>query len=238
MSNNLTFIAEIGMNADGNFDLNHELIRCAAASGADIAKFQLGWRDGVDDINHIDHSRLHKLIEWCEYFGVEFMASIITRDAFELSTKFDIKRYKVASRTLKDDLQLAQSIVSLNKPTFVSLGMWNNKDVPFDAENISYLYCKSKYPTHIEDLIDFPQKFDEKLVGYSDHYMGIEACLLALARGATVIEKHFTLNKTSTVIRDHALSATPKEFADLVKIGKNISRFANSVSADVEVRLG
>jgi N,N'-diacetyllegionaminate synthase len=225
------FIAEIGMNADGNFDLNHELIRCAADAGADIAKFQIGWRGEADDINFIDYDRLKKLISWCEYFNIEFMASIITKDALELSKKFDIRRYKIASRTLIDDLPLAQSIIDLRKPTFVSLGMWDDAKLPFEAKNISYLYCKSKYPTHIDDLRNFPEFFDNSIVGYSDHFMGIEACLVALARGATVIEKHFTLNKTSKVIRDHALSATPEEFANLVKIGKNISRFVESVGA-------
>ena len=62
MTNKPIFIAEIGMNSDGNFDLNHELIRCAAAAGADIAKFQIGWRGAVDDINFIDYDRLQKLI--------------------------------------------------------------------------------------------------------------------------------------------------------------------------------
>ena len=230
MTNKPIFIAEIGMNSDGNFDLNHELIRCAAAAGADIAKFQIGWRGAVDDINFIDYDRLQKLINWCEYFDVEFMASIITRDAFELSKQFNIKRYKVASRTLLDDLELARSIIMLNKPTFVSLGMWDDIDLPFEAQNISYLYCKSKYPTDIADLMDFPVVFDDRICGYSDHFMGIEGCLVALARGAKVIEKHFTLNKTSKVIRDHALSATPEEFEKLVRLGTDISRFVGSVN--------
>ena len=52
--------------------------------------------------------------------------------------------------------------------------------------------------------------------GYSDHTLGIETCLLAISRGATIIEKHFTLDKSDTTIRDHVLSATPDEFSNLV----------------------
>ena len=63
--------------------------------------------------------------------------------------------------------------------------------------------------------------------GYSDHTLGIEAVLLAIARGATVIEKHFTLDKSDKTIRDHALSATPQEFGDMVKYARAIERLVS-----------
>jgi sialic acid synthase SpsE len=86
------------------------------------------------------------------------------------------------------------------------------------------LYCKSKYPTFNEDLKDFPKKFQNNYVGYSDHCIGIETCLLAISRGAKIIEKHFTLDKYDTTIRDHTLSATPPEFKQMVDIGNEIKR--------------
>ena len=67
-------------------------------------------------------------------------------------------------------------------------------------------------------------------MGYSDHTIGIDTCLLAIARGAKIIEKHFTLDKSSTVIRDHALSATPEEFRTMVNIGLEIYK---KVSLDI-----
>jgi len=224
------YIAEIGMNADGNFDLNYELIRQASLSGASIAKFQLGWRSSKEDINFIDEKRLSLLIEWCEYHQIEFMASIISRDAYNLIREFDVKRYKVASRTLIDDFQLSNDIVSEGKEVFVSLGMWDQGLMPFDLPNVRYLYCKSSYPTRLNDLVDFPMSFGKDFFGYSDHFMGIEACLLALSRGARVIEKHFTLNKSSTVIRDHALSATPDEFKVMVDVGNGLYKIQNHLS--------
>ena len=66
-----------------------------------------------------------------------------------------------------------------------------------------------------------PKNFD-KYFGYSDHVIGLEGCFLAISRGANLIEKHFTLDKTSKVIRDHALSATPDEFKILVDQGRKI----------------
>jgi sialic acid synthase SpsE len=64
----LKFIAEIGLNHNGNFDLNFELIRQAKYSGANIVKFQLGWRGGETEINFINEERVDKLIKWCNYF--------------------------------------------------------------------------------------------------------------------------------------------------------------------------
>ena len=102
--------------------------------------------------------------------------------------------------------------------------MWGKKKKPFTSKNIEYLYCKSKYPTFNEDLKDFPKKFQNNYVGYSDHCIGIETCLLAISRGAKIIEKHFTLDKSDTTIRDHTLSATPPEFKQMVDIGNEIKR--------------
>ena len=101
--------------------------------------------------------------------------------------------------------------------------MWGKKTFPFSGPNLNYLWCVSKYPTYTNDLEGFPKKFERsKLIGYSDHTIGIDTCLLAISRGATVIEKHFTLDKSDTTIRDHSLSATPEEFRNLVEIGTEL----------------
>ena len=69
------------------------------------------------------------------------------------------------------------------------------------------------------------KKFSLKnLYGYSDHTIGIDMCLIAISRGAQIIEKHFTLDKSNTTIRDHALSATPDEFRLLVELGREIHK--------------
>lgn len=224
-------IAEIGMNADGNFNLNYELIRQAAWAGADIAKFQVGWRGGPDEINFMDAERLRTLRKWCDQFGVELMASIITPEAWELVKSAGVMdRYKIASRTVKDNPELCRAILAEKRETFVSLGMYEGEGFPFDASNARYLYCRSLYPTRHEDLPDFPIRFDT-YYGYSDHLMGIEGCLLALARGAKAVEKHFTLEKTAkTVHRDHQLSATPDEFRQLATWGRDLWRLQASLA--------
>ena len=219
----MLFIAEIGMNHNGNLDLAFELIKQAKLSGADIAKFQLGWRDGEGEINQIGLSELEQLRDWCDYFDIEFMVSVITDEAFNLAKKINLKLYKIASRTVKDNIQLVEKVINEGKNTIISLGMWNGDGLPIMNKNIDYLWCKSKYPATPWDLINMPKDFSNSpYTGYSDHSMGIEIPLIAISRGASIIEKHFTLDRSDTTIRDHALSATPDEFRTLTALGRNI----------------
>lgn len=225
----MKFIAEIGLNHNGNLDLCHELIRQAKLAGADIAKFQLGWRAKKDEINHIPLEALKQIVESCNYYDIQFMASIFNEEAFELSKKIDQKIYKIASRTLADNPMLVERILKLNKPTFISTGMIDKDNLPFkDYDNVDFLWCMSKYPTLPSDLVTLPKSFEgSNFSGYSDHSIGIEIPLTAIVRGAKIIEKHFTLDKSNTTIRDHSLSATPDEFRILTSLGRNIFKNNN-----------
>jgi N,N'-diacetyllegionaminate synthase len=223
---NIEFIAEIGLNHNGNFGLAYELIRQAKYSGANIVKFQLGWRSKKEEINSIDKNILSDLKKWSDYFEIELMFSIFTSEAYDLIKPFDFPRYKIASRTVKDDLDLVKKIVDEGKPTYISLGMWEEENLPIVGKtNVQYLWCKSKYPTSPWDLIDLPKNFnDSPYVGYSDHSIGIDSALIAISRRAKIIEKHFTLDKSDVTIRDHALSATPEEFLLLTQIGTEMNK--------------
>ena len=221
----VTFIAEIGLNHNGNMGLLFELIKQAKLADADIAKFQLGWRSGHNEINRIENREILLIQECCNYHGIQPMFSIFTDDAFELASKYNFAAYKVASRTVSENKPLVEKILNLNVRTFISLGM-TEEQFPFgQKENIEYLWCKSEYPALPWNLTDLPKKFSSNnVIGYSDHSVGIEVPLMAIMRGAKVIEKHFTLDKSDTTIRDHALSATPDEFSHLVTLGRSISR--------------
>lgn len=223
----MLFAAEIGLNHDGNFDLAYELIRQAKRAGADIAKFQFGWRDRPEEINHIDLTRARRLKQWCDDLEIEMLASLITEEALEIGRAIGLERFKIASRTVRDNPRLCERIIAEGKETFVSLGMWGGSSFPFGppGEKLRYIYCVSKYPTYPRDL-SLPDRFGANaFYGYSDHCHGITGCLLAVAHGARYIEKHFTLNKTSQVIRDHVLSATPDEMRQLVTLGRELRLF-------------
>ena len=83
------------------------------------------------------------------------------------------------------------------------------------------MHCVSSYPALKEDInlnciTNYKKKFNAT-IGYSDHSIGLEACLSAVTLGAKIIEKHFTLDKNFSKFRDHKLSADPRELNQLVK---------------------
>ncbi|MDH3728673.1 MAG: N-acetylneuraminate synthase family protein [Myxococcales bacterium] len=106
--------------------------------------------------------------------------------------------------------------------------MWAESGLPFpDSNDVSYLFCRSDYPALLENIPDFPVDFVHGgLAGYSDHTLGIDACLLAIARGARIIEKHFTLNKLAgkPTEKAHICSMTPSELAQLRTVGGGLHR--------------
>lgn len=226
----MIFIAEIGLNHNGNHDLIFEMIRLAKNAGADIAKIQLGWRSGDGEINAITPDTLTKLKDYADYCSIELAASVFTTSAYQMYKAIKPKTYKIASRTLNDQPDLVKQVIAENPQAriLISNGMWRETVLPFKAPNVQYFWCKAKYPALPSDIADMPLAFgdDHQFQGFSDHTLGIEASLLAIARGATMIERHFTLDKSDRTIRDHTLSSTPGEFADLVLHGRAIHNLA------------
>ncbi len=227
----MIFIAEIGLNYNGNIGLLHELIRQAKLAGADIVKFQLGWRGKKNEINYIDDKVIKIILKISQFYEIEPMFSIFTEEALSMIKKYNLRRYKIASRTLVDNYDLAKKIIAEKKETFVSLGFWKKKDLPFKKnKKIKYLWCKSNYPTAPWEIKNFPKTFkSSNILGLSDHSIGNELSLIAISRGAQIIEKHFTLDKSDTTIRDHALSSTPNEFKMLVNNGRAIFKLLDTI---------
>jgi N-acetylneuraminate synthase/N,N'-diacetyllegionaminate synthase len=229
----MIIIAEIGINHNGSIDVAHELIRQAKIAGADIAKFQFydPYRIFGPDGSHPNPAALaqaltvqfgledaRRLKGWCDEEGIEFAASVFDLERFEWVQSLGVRRHKIASRAAQN-AELCQRILATGLETFVSLGFWEGAGVPFDASNARYLYCVPKYPCDYSD-IHLPRSFaDSVYSGFSDHTIGIEAALVAVGRGASVIEKHFTLNK-GLPGPDHACSATPAELADLCRYAR------------------
>jgi N,N'-diacetyllegionaminate synthase len=126
------------------------------------------------------------------------------------------------------DPDLCKAILGTKKETIVSLGMWSGTELPFGvSEQVRYLYCVSKYPAHWADMSGFPTDFASSgLHGYSDHTLGLDFCLLAIARGASILEKHFSLNKAGgkPTERAHVCSMTEPELALLRDVGGSMYR--------------
>ena len=121
--------------------------------------------------------------------------------------------------------------MSLNKKTIISLGKYDykNKGKPFkDNKNIFYLYCVSKYPTHLYE-VEMPDFHKSFFSGYSDHTIGISACLFAVSRGAIILEKHFSNNKAMNVQTSpgHTGSMNMDELFQIRELSDNL-RLLNS----------
>ena len=232
MENNMRFIAECGLNHNGNLDLLFEMIKQAKWAGATDAKFQLGWRAKPGEMNHLDSSRVKDLIDFCNYMEINPLFSIFNFDAYNVIEAFNMPEFKIASRTVKENPDLINSLLDAKKKLIISLGLWDKDELPFGtSDQINYLWCIAKYPVLPSELVGMPKSFlNSKFTGYSDHTLGIEAGLLSIARGAKIIEKHFTLDKSDTTIRDHALSATPDEFFSLTSLGKEIYKLVHNGS--------
>ncbi len=226
----MIIIAEIGINHNGSLPLAHELIRQAKLAGADIAKFQFydpfrvfGPQGSHPDPRALEQAvplafrfeQAQELKRWCDEERIELVASVFDEERFEWMEALGMQRYKIASRTVQDRA-LCRRILATGKETFISLGMWTEPSVPYRADNARYLYCVARYPCEYGDL-RLPRFFpDSVFAGFSDHTLGIEASLVAVARGAQIIEKHFTLNRAMKGT-DHAFSLEPVGLRKLVR---------------------
>jgi len=208
-------------------DLARRLIQEAKRAGADVAKFQLydaralfpkkgnEWFD-YNCRTELSRANIDMLAGECRRVGIEFMASVFDVERIAWLEHVGMRRYKIASRSI-EDRTLIGAVAQTGKRVLVSLGFWQGQGLPdiVAPGGVDYLYCISKYPTPLSDLklgsVDFG-----RYAGFSDHTIGIEAPMAALARGARIIEKHFTLDKTAYG-PDHSGSMTPDELMALAQ---------------------
>lgn len=203
----IEIIAEIGQNHNGDMVLAKEMIHAVKEGGADVAKFQVfdvpstfpppaenPWYD-YNCQTELSREQADELAQECARAGIEFMASAFDVERVGWLESIGVKRHKVASRSVKDQA-LLNALAATGKPLLVSLGMWDGPDFPViaGADDVQYLYCISKYPTPLDDVHLARVDFD-RYVGFSDHTLGIHAPVAAMARGARIIEKHFTMDK-------------------------------------------
>ena len=137
---------------------------------------------------------------------------------------FDVPAYKVASADLTN-LPLITELASTGKPLVLSTGMSSEEEIQITADflvereaEFVLLHCNSTYPAPFEDInLNWMKRLEEihPLIGYSGHERGIAVSLAAVARGAKVIERHFTFDRNMEG-PDHAASLEPREFKELV----------------------
>ena len=168
----------------------------------------------------------YMLSEYCKQKGIVFMSTPMDNNSVDLLEDIGVPVFKVASCDL-DNLPLLKYISKTEKPIILSTGMGSISEVGEAIEviksngnaDIILLHCVSAYPPRVEDVnlraMNTLRDAFKLPVGYSDHTIGINIPLAAVAMGAKVIEKHFTLDKTMEG-PDHAVSADPVDLKNLV----------------------
>ena len=173
------------------------------------------------------------LIEYCKLKNVKFLSTAFDFESIEfLKDKLDF--YKIPSGEITN-LPYLEKVAKLGLSVVMSTGMANMQEVKeafsvlvkngLKKEDITILHCNTEYPTPMEDvnlcaMLSIEKELGVK-IGYSDHTLGIEIPIAAVAMGASVIEKHFTLNRNMEG-PDHKASLEPDELKTMVTAIRNI----------------
>lgn len=230
-------IAEAGSNHDQNLEQAKKLIDVAARSGADAVKFQLfkaevlnPVRDKIFDIIkscEFPRKWLKELLNYAQKKGIIFLATPFDDEAVDLLDDAGVVAFKIASSEVTN-FSFLRHVAGKNKPIILSTGMSDMTDVS-DAvsvirqsgnQDIVLLQCSALYPTphdkvHLKVMDTLRDTFGVP-VGFSDHTLGILFPAVAVARGACMIEKHFTLDRNLPG-PDHSYAIEPDELAQMVK---------------------
>ncbi len=210
-------IAEVHPQFMGSMtELERMIIQCKL-NGADYVKVQL--YSSLKLFNNEDRKFLEfsrdeflRISDYSKKIGIKLFASIFDEEKIDWCEEAEVDLYKIASRTVVDDIKLCEKILNLDKKVIISLGMYDFKKnaLPFSSENIIYLYCVSKYPTPLTE-IDMPDFENSFFSGFSDHTIGIGASLYAISKGAEYIEKHYSNNKSLNVNTQQAHTCSMDE---------------------------
>jgi len=185
---------------------------------------------------HLPLADYKRLKDECDENNIEFMSTPFDEVSIETLKKLEMKRYKIPSGEITN-LPYLRQIGRLGRPVIISTGMTTLDEIRnalniliesgTEKEQITILHCNTEYPTPMEDvnlkaMLTIRDELGVK-IGYSDHTLGIEVAISAVAMGATVIEKHFTLDRNMSG-PDHAASLEPEELKAMVTAIRNIEK--------------
>mgnify|MGYP003949342747 CR=1 FL=1 len=248
----ILIVGEIGNNHEGSFKNAIKLINMAARAGVDAVKFQTfkteKFISKLDKKNfkkfkkfEFSFDQFKKLKSFANKKKLLFISTPLDLDSAEFLIH-NSDAIKVASSDNNFSL-LHKKILETKKPMIISTGFLDSKEtnklikdlLKIRKSNIAVLHCVACYPTDEKDvnMLSIKNIKDNHKVqfGYSDHTIGVEACLCAVSLGARVIEKHITLNKNFSNFRDHQLSA---DFEELKKLVYQIRKIENILGSQVK----
>lgn len=239
-------VAEIGNNHNGDFERAIALVDLAAAASADCAKFQMRKLDEVyrasslagsgEDLSveytldllrrfELTTDQHRRLKEYCDRKGILYMCTPWDLSSARSLAAFPVAAFKVASADLTN-LPLLGALCETGKPLIASTGMSTLSEieavVAFLNERhaqFALLHCQSTYPAAFHNInLRFMERLRQvhPIIGYSGHERGIAITIGAVARGACIVERHITLDRTMEG-PDHAASLEAAEFGALVQ---------------------
>lgn len=183
------------------------------------------------ELSHQDHE---EIVQYCKNRGVRFFSTAFDMESLEYLKELGLNMVKIPSGEITN-LPYLRKAAALFGEVILSTGMSTMKEIGealsvftragIDKDKITILHCNTEYPTPMQDvnlkaMWHISNSFGTK-IGYSDHTLGIEVPVAAVALGASMIEKHFTLDK-SLPGPDHAASLEPYELKEMVKAIRNI----------------
>lgn len=184
----------------------------------------------------LSHENHELLIDYCKQKNIQFFSTAFDLDSLQYLKDIGLDLVKIPSGEITNLPYLRRAAQLFNK-VILSTGMCTMEDIEaatnvflaedISKENITILHCNTEYPTPMNDvnlkaMLSIQQKFGTD-IGYSDHTLGIEVPVAAVALGAAVIEKHFTLDNTMEG-PDHAASLEPQQLKEMVKAIRNIEQ--------------
>lgn len=189
-----------------------------------------------DMIKKLELTREHhiELINHCRKCDIEFLSTPFDLDSIDLLHELSLNIFKIPSGEITN-IPYLRKIGTFNKQVILSTGMANMGEIETalttlttsgtNKDKITILHCNTEYPTPFEDvnlnaMMTIKNTFKIN-IGYSDHTKGIEIPIAAVALGAKVIEKHFTLNR-NMIGPDHKASLEPNELKQMVNAIRNI----------------
>ena len=184
------------------------------------------------ELSDDEHS---ELIYYAKSKGTQFFSTAFDVKGLDYLNSLGFDQFKVPSGEITNYPYL-KKLAKLGRPVILSTGMADMQEIRdalnvlqqgVSIENITVLHCNTEYPTPMEDvnlkaMLSIKEEFGVK-IGYSDHTLGIEVPIAAVALGATVIEKHFTLNRNLPG-PDHRASLEPDELNAMVSSIRNIEQ--------------
>lgn len=216
-----------------------------SAKQADYQKKNIGSKADDSQLNmlkklELSHEDHEVLIQYCNQKGIRFFSTAFDMESIDYLHSLNLGLWKIPSGEITN-YPYIKKIAQFHEPVFLSTGMCEMDDISaamnvllengVQRDQITILHCNTEYPTPFEDvnLLAMQQirgDFQVK-VGYSDHTKGIEVPIAAVALGACVIEKHFTLDRNMEG-PDHQASLEPDELNAMVAAIRNIEKALGS----------